>query len=148
MSAEASNDALTPAQVSALVAGMLAVAQVDGLHPAEERLIRSFYEESAAPGSPQFDQILHTHEQAGQLVSVAGGGADFAEQLVLMCFMAGYADGHLTDAERQIVANLAKQAGVSDARAEELLQQVKDTLIGALAHLPEPESVAALSKSL
>lgn len=142
------NDTLSPAQVTALVASMLAVAHIDGVQPAEEALIRKFYSESASAGMPAFDQVGHTHAQAHQLIAAAGGGADFADQLVLMCFMTGYADGHLSDAERQFVFELAKQGGVAEARANELLQQVKDTLIGSLAHLPDAESVAALSKSL
>ena len=143
-----SNDMMTPAQVTALVAGMLAVAHVDGVQPAEEQLIRTFYEQSATPGMPKFDQVGHTHAQVNQLLAAAGGGADFAEQLVLMCFMTAYADGHMSDGERALVLNLAKQAGVADTRADELLQQVKDSLIGSLAHLPDAESVAALSKTL
>lgn len=143
-----SNDTMTPAQVTALVAGMLAVAHVDGVQPAEEQLIRTFYEQSATPGMPQFDQVGHTHAQVNQLLAAAGGGAGFAEQLVLMCFMTAYADGHMSDGERALVLDLAKQAGVAQARADELLQQVKDSLIGSLAHLPDAESVAALSKTL
>lgn len=143
-----SNDTMTPAQVTALVAGMLAVAHVDGVQPAEEQLIRTFYEQSAAPGMPKFDQVGHTHAQVNQLLAAAGGGADFTEQLVLMCFMTAYADGHMSDGERALVLDLAKQAGVAEARADELLQQVKDSLIGSLAHLPDAESVAALSKTL
>lgn len=139
---------LTPAQVTALVATMLAVAHIDGVQPAEEALIRKFYSESASAGMPAFDQVGHTHAQANELLAKAGGGADFTEQVVLMCFMTGYADGHLSDSERQFVFDLAKHAGVAEARANELLQQVKDTLIGSLAHLPDAESVAALSKSL
>ena len=143
-----SNDTMTPAQVTALVAGMLAVAHVDGVQPAEEQLIRTFYEQSAAPGMPGFDQVGHTHAQVNELLAAAGGGADFTEQLVLMCFMTAYADGHMSDSERALVLDLAKQAGVAEARADELLQQVKDSLIGSLAHLPDAESVAALSKTL
>ncbi len=143
-----SNDTMTPAQVTALVGAMLAVAHVDGVQPAEEQLIRTFYEQSATAGMPQFDQVGHTHAQADQLLAAAGGGADFAEQLVLMCFMTAYADGHMSDGERALVLDLAKQAGVAEARAGELLQQVKDALIGSLAHLPDSESVAALSKTL
>jgi tellurite resistance protein len=142
------NDTMTPAQVTALVAAMLAVAHVDGVQPAEEQLIRTFYEESATAGMPAFDQVGHTHAQANELLAAAGGGADFAEQLVLMCFMTAYADGHMSDGERALVLDLAKQSGVAEARAAELLQQVKDTLIGSLAHLPDAESVAALSKTL
>ena len=148
MSTTQTNETMTPAQVQALAAAMLSVAHVDGVQPAEVQLIRKFYDESATPGMPGFDQIGHTHAQANQLLAAAGGGADFAEQLVLMCFMTAYADGHMSDGERALVLDIAKQAGVAEARANGLLQQVKDTLIGALAHLPDPESVAALSKTL
>jgi uncharacterized membrane protein YebE (DUF533 family) len=147
MSAEQS-ESMSPAQVKALVAAMLVVAHVDGIHPKEQQLIRTFYEQSASPGMVGFEQLGHSHAQVSELLAAAGSDAGFAEQLVLMCFMAGYADGHLSDGERQVVTGLGRQAGVADARVEELLQQVKDSLLGSLAHLPDPESVAALSKSL
>lgn len=141
-------DNITAAQVKALVASMLAVAHVDGVHPEELALIRSFYEESAGAGAPAFDTVAGSHAQAAELLAAAGGGADFAEQLVLMCLMAGYADGHLSEGERGLVDQLAHRAGVAPAKVEELLQQVKDTLIGALAHLPDAQSVADLAKTL
>lgn len=141
-------DNLTPAQVKALVASMLAVAHVDGIHPEELALIRTFYEGSATTGAPAFDTLIDSHGEAATLLAAAGGGADFAEQLVLMCLMAGYADGHLSAGERSLVDQLAQGAGVPPAKVEELLQQVKDTLIGSLAHLPDAQSVADLAKTL
>jgi uncharacterized membrane protein YebE (DUF533 family) len=141
-------DNLAPAQVNALVASMLAVAHVDGIHAQELALIRKFYEESAGAAAPPFSTVEGSHGQAAELLKAAGGGADFAEQLVLMCLMAGYADGHLSEGERAVVDQLAQGAGVSAEKVEELLQQVKDTLIGSLAHLPDAQSVADLAKTL
>jgi uncharacterized membrane protein YebE (DUF533 family) len=141
-------DNLAPAQVNALVASMLAVAHVDGIHAHELALIRKFYEESAGADAPPFSTVEGIHGQAAELLKAAGGGADFAEQLVLMCLMAGYADGHLSEGERAVVDQLAHGAGVSAEKVEELLQQVKDTLIGSLAHLPDAQSVADLAKTL
>ena len=135
------------AQVIALVECMLSTARVDGVHPQEVALIAKFYEEQRRPDMPAFDDLVAAGTDAG-LLSTVGRDAEFAEQLVLMCLMTGYADGHLSDAERKHVLGLAQQAGVATERVDELLLQVKDSLIASLAHLPDAESVAALAKTL
>jgi tellurite resistance protein len=140
------NGALSKEQVTALVVCMMATAKIDGLQPKEQSLIESFYAESKMPGLPAFDSLVAT-EAATALAAVRGDAA-FAEQIILMCLMAGYADGALSGAERAHVVSIAKQLGVSDAQFDALLLQVKDSLIGSLAHLPVSESVAALVKEL
>jgi len=62
--------------------------------------------------------------------------------------MAGYADGRVIDAERAQVQAIASELSVGDARFEALLAQVRDELIGALAHLPDAGSVAVVVKEL
>jgi tellurite resistance protein len=140
------NGAFSKEQVTALVGCMMATAKIDGLQPKEQALIESFYAESKMPGLPTFDSLVAGDAMAS-LAAVRGDVA-FAEQLVLMCLMAGYADGALSEKERAYVVSIAKPLSVSEARFEELLLQVKDSLIGSLAHLPVSESVAALAKEL
>ena len=135
------------AQVIALVECMLSTARVDGVHPQEVALIAKFYEEQRRPDMPAFDDLAAAGMDAG-LLSTLGLDSEFAEQLVLMCLMTGYADGQLSDAERKHVLGLAQQAGVATERVDELLLQVKDSLIASLAHLPDAKSVAALAKTL
>jgi hypothetical protein len=141
-------DAMSKDQVMALVACTLSTAQIDGLHPQEVALVRRFYDESGVAGMPPFAQVEGLAGSADALLKKAGGDTGFAEQLVLMCFATGYADGTLSDAERAHVAKLAASAGVTPARTAELLEQVKDSLIGALSHLPDAQSVAQLAKDL
>jgi tellurite resistance protein len=141
-------DVLTKAQVLALVDGMLSTARIDGVHPQEVTLIRKFYEEQRKPDMPAFDAVEAATGKDPALLSQLGADAGFAEQLVLMCLMTGYADGKLSDGEHKHVLALAQQVGVAPPRVGELLLQVKDSLIASLAHLPEPESVAALAKTL
>ena len=43
---------------------------------------------------------------------------------------------------------IASRAGLAEARTGQLLQQVKDTLIGAIAMIPDTESVASIAKGL
>jgi len=139
---------MTKAQVLALTAAMLSTAHVDGVQPAELALIERFYAEAGVPGLPAFDQAAHAPDEGRAFLREAAVDHEFAEQLVLMCFMTGYADGHLSDRERAHVAAIAAEAGLAAAQVEQLHQQVKDALIGSLAHLPDAESVAALAKTL
>jgi tellurite resistance protein len=141
-------DVLPRPQLMALVECMLSTAHVDGVHPQEVKLIRGFYDEQREAGMPAFDAVQAAAAKGSIHLSALRGDTEFAEQLVLMCLMTGYADGKLSDAERRHVAGLAGQLGVSAERQAELLLQVKDSLIGSLAHLPDPESVAALAKTL
>lgn len=135
-------------QVIALVECMLSTARVDGVHPQEVALIRRFYEEQRKPDMPAFDDVVAAAGKDPNLLPAVGRDSGFAEQLVLMCLMTGYADGQLSDAERKHVLGLAQQAGVAAERVDALQLQVKDSLIASLAHLPDAESVAALAKTL
>jgi hypothetical protein len=143
------NDAtMTKAQVLALTAAMLSTAHVDGVQPAELALIERFYAEAGVVGLPPFSEAIQASEQGRTFIHEAAADRDFAEQLVLMCLMTGYADGQFSDRERVHVAGIAGEAGLSDAQVEQLHRQVKDALIGSLAHLPDSESIAALAKTL
>jgi uncharacterized tellurite resistance protein B-like protein len=91
----------------------------------------------ARPDARQFD-----------VAELAGCEPELADTVVLMCLMTGYADGRLSDAERAQVQAIASELNVSDERFDELLAQVRDELIGALSHLPDAGSVAAVVKEL
>src|SRR4051794_20683882 len=122
-------DTMTRAQALALIGCMLSTAHVDGVHPGELALIRRFHDESADLGLPDFDTLVAAPAEAA--VSLAGIGADagFAEQLVMLSIMTGYADGDFSETERAHVAGLAAQVGVDADRFAELHQGVKDSLI-------------------
>ena len=146
--ATAQNDALSGDQVLALAASMLSTAHVDGVHPQEVALIRQFYEGAGVAGLPPFAEVEGMGAKADALLKKVAGDPAFAEQLVLMCFATGYADGALSDAERTHVEKIGAGAGLGAPKIAELLEQVKDSLIGALSHLPDAESVAQLAREL
>ena len=139
---------LPSSQVIALVECMLSTAQIDGVQPKELTLLRGFYEAQSLPGMPTFDEVVANAGKDPALLGSVRSDAAFVEQLVMMCLVTGYADGRLSEAERQHALAIAKQLGVDDARFAELQTEVKDSLIGTLAHLPDPESVAALAKTM
>lgn len=146
--ADVQNQGFTSGQLLALIESMLSTARVDGVHPKEELLIRGFYEEQRLAGMPAYEAVALASKAGTDKLRGLAGDVAFAEQLVLMCLMAGYADGRLSEAERNHVASLAQQLAIAPARLNELHVQVKDSLIGSLAHLPDSASVAALAKTL
>lgn len=141
-------DTMTREQALALIGCMLSTAHVDGMHPQELALIRRFHDESSDLGLPPFDSLVAAPADAA--AQLAGVGADpaFAEQLVMLSIMTGYADGDFSEAERTHVAGLAARIGIDAERFAQLHQGVKDSLIQSLSHLPDAASVAALVKTL
>jgi uncharacterized tellurite resistance protein B-like protein len=142
------SDSMTKDQALALVTCMLAIAHVDGVRPEELALIRRFHEESSDLGLPAFDALVAAPADPLPLLSALKVDAAFAEQLVSMCIMTGYADGDFSEAERVRVGALAARVGIEGDAFAALHQSVKDSLIGSLAHLPDAASVAALVKPL
>ncbi|RYX96983.1 MAG: TerB family tellurite resistance protein [Comamonadaceae bacterium] len=139
------DQSLTPAQVVQLTQAMLAVAAIDGIHPAETALVSQFYESSRAGDMPDTSSMMANADKARfKPETLAGVDAAFADTLVLMCLMSGYADGKLSDAERNYIQSLATAAGMKDDAFGTHLAQVRDELTGALSHLPDAASVAAV----
>ena len=140
---------LSSSQVIALTKAMLAVAAVDGIHPAETALIGQFYEGARSADMPGTAALLASPETSVfDVAELAGGPDEFADTAVLMCLMAAYADGNLSSTERSLVQSIATALKMDENRFESLLAQVRDELVGALAHLPDAESVAVVVKEL
>lgn len=139
---------LSPAQVAQLTQAMLSVALVDGIHPAEAALIGQFYESSRSADMPTTATALAMDSSAFDARSLLPSDAEFADTVVLMCLMAAYADGSLSAAERSHVQAIATTLGVDAARFEAHIALVRDELVGALSHLPDTASVAAVVQKL
>lgn len=144
----ADTELFPPAQVVALIECMLATARVDGLQPQEVDLLRGFHATQQQPGLPAFEQILNAPGPEQAPIDAVRAAPGFADEVVRMCLVTGYADGKLSAAERQHVHTIASALGVSSERFAELHVQVQDALLGSLSHLPDAESVAALAKEL
>jgi hypothetical protein len=137
---------LNSSQSMALTACMLAISHVDGVHPAETALVQSFYEGGRSESMPPFSQVLSSHVNAESLLRSLAADEAFNDVLITLCLMTGYADGTLTNAERDAILGFAKIVGVSTERFNALWQEVRDSLLGSLASLPDSASVAALAK--
>ncbi len=140
---------LSSTQVTLLTQAMLSVAMVDGIAPAEAALIGQFYESSRSAEMPSTSSVMAS-PAAHQFdpKTLAGSPSAFADTVVLMCLMTGYADGRLSTPERDQVQAIASVLGMDAAHFETHLAQVRDELVGALSHLPDAGSVAKVVKEL
>lgn len=140
---------LSQDQVIALTNAMISVAAVDGIQPAEAALIGQFYESSRSAAMPATATLIAgAGGKRFDARELAGSTAEFADTLVLMCLMTAYADGRLSDAERKHVGSIASALGMDAARLDGHLARVRDDLLGALSHLPDAGSVAAVVREL
>lgn len=143
-----SDQHLSPAQVTQLTQAMLSVALVDGIHPAEAALIGQFYESARSADMPSTAAALAMDSSAFDARSLLPCDAGFADTVVLMCLMTAYADGSLSSDERSHVQAIATTLGMDAARLNAHIAQVRDELVGALSHLPDAASVAAVVQKL
>jgi tellurite resistance protein len=136
---------LSPTQVLQITQTMLSVARVDGIQSAEAALIGQFYEASRSAEMPPMQVVITEAEaQPFKPADLAGSTAEFADTVILMCLMTAYADGQLSQGERKQIQDVASALGVDSARVQGHLAHVRDELIGALSHLPDAASVAAV----
>ncbi len=140
---------LSPQQVIQITKAMLSVAYIDELHPAEAALIGQFYETSRNSDMPTTANFLaNPQSRVFDANTLTGSTTEFADTVVLMCLMTGYADGHLSAKERTHVQGIATALGVDAARFDTHLAQVRDQLMAALSHLPDAGSVAKVVRDL
>ncbi len=136
---------LSATQVIQLSKAMLSVASVDGIQPAEAALIGQFYESSRSADMATTAVFLAS-DQTRQFdaASLAGSTPGFADTVVLMCLMTAHADGRLSADELSHVQTIASALGLDATRFDAHLAHVRDELVGALSHLPDAASVAAV----
>ena len=134
---------LSPLEALQLAKAMVAVARVDGFNPAEEVLIRQFYESTRTDSMSTTNEFIKA--SSGALTSdedltlaLKGCSPAFAETLVMMCFMAGYADGRLSDGELLLITKIATAAGIDGDALAACRAQVQDALLGSLATCQTP----------
>ena len=139
---------LTPDQVTALTACMLSTAKIDGVQAAETALIQQFYDGFKQAGMLAFAELDKQALDANVELSRVSTTPEFSDTLISLCLLTGYADGGLSQAERDHVLGFARAVGMNQEGFDAALMTVQDSLLGSLSHLPDAGSVAALAKEL
>jgi tellurite resistance protein len=131
----------------AIARGLFAVARVDGVHEREAGLIASFWIETgggeAALSDLERGETLRPVELATLLHSES-------ERLLFLktALLLTWADGKVTDAERQIVGEFAHALAIDDETLAKLEAGVKEFLLGHLVHLHNADAAAKVAKKL
>jgi len=141
---------LTPAQIVLATQAMLHVAHVDAACTDEETtLIRAFYDGCGQDEVlPAFAPLLENAGARPPLHADTFPEPGQQELVLTFSLMVAYADGALSDAERQAIAGLARQMGVPEARLAEIIAVVQDQLLAQLSKLPDAPSVAKVAQEL
>jgi len=141
---------LSPAQLSLTTEVMLYVAHIDSACAEEETvLIRAFYEACAQDEILRPFESLLEHAGARPALNAETFPEPGQQELVLSyCLMVAYADGTLSDTEKQAISGVAQQIGVPEARLVEMIGVVQDQLLAELSKLPDAASVAKVAEEL
>ena len=142
MFTESSFPEFSAAQIKAAALAMLEVAKADGINPAEAELIREFWSPVEGELGP-FDASTAESFDAKLF-------ADGAQRLAVLdlCLACAFSDGKYGQQEKQTIASIASRLELSDADVQNRSAEVRAAFLGALAHLPDSSSVAALARNL
>lgn len=130
----------------AIPRGLFAVAKVDGVHEREAGLVASFWIEAGGG-------ILLSELERGEPISAAELAAALPSALerelfIKTAILLMYADGKVTDAERQIVSEYARSLDISDGELKRMEDVVKEYLLSHVSHLHNTDATRAVAQKL
>ena len=134
-------------QVKALTHAMLEVARVDGIHDAEMRLIREFYESCARAGDPRLEDVARETPGArpiAQLFDSQELASLFVKTLVLLAF----ADGTYAKAEEDVIRKYASELCLDGDAVDRLRESTKEFLLASLAHVQNLDALCEVRQKL
>ena len=129
---------------------MLTIAYVDAANTQEEvALIQAFFEDVTRGESQiSFAELLANAKKNFSLTSEMFPDPAQKDLVVGSCLMVAYADGVLSQAERDATASLGRQIGISEERFSQLVEIIQDHLLGQLSGLPDAQSVVKVGQEL
>jgi hypothetical protein len=139
--------ALTLPQVQVLVHAMHRVAHSDGAHERELVLLKEFYEACRAEvsGLTEYAELIRMPFDPAMAKEVLDT-PQLQMTLLRSCYFLAYADGELSDPEKQAIAAVVSEVGIDAKLAADARELTKDALlqhISRLANVPALKRVAA-----
>lgn len=130
----------------AIARGLFAVAKVDGLHEREAGLVASFWIE--AGGGVLLSELERTEPISAAELAAALPTTAEREVFVKTAILLMYADGKVSDAERQIVSEYARSLEIGEGELKRLEEGVKEFLLSHVAHLHNTDASRAVANKL
>ena len=138
---------LTLPQVQVLVRAMHRVALSDGAHERELVLLKEFYEACRAEvaGLTDYPELIRLPFDPAMAKEVLDT-PELQSLLLRSCYFLAYADGVLSNEEKQTIAKLIAEVGIDLKIAVEARELTKDALLQQIsrsANVPALKRVAA-----
>lgn len=138
--------AISRESAHAIARGLFAVAKVDGVHEREAGLVASFWIE--AGGGVLLSELERTEPISAAELAAALPTAGERELFIKTAILLMYADGKVSDAERQIVSEYARALDISDSELKRLEDGVKEFLLSHVSHLHNTDAARAVANKL
>lgn len=136
-------------QVRMIVQAMVRVAHSDGAHQRELMLIREFYESCRAQvaGLADFADLTRAPFDAALAREVLASDAH-KQTLLASCYLVAYADGAVSDPERQVIDELVRELAIDQTLANNTRELIKDQLLMQLARSENLEALQKIAAAL
>jgi len=143
------NQALDLNQIQVIVRGMHRVAQADGEHATELVLMREFYEgcRTEVDGLSDFRDIVTTAFDP-ELAREALSSEELQHAFLKSCFLVGFADGRLSEKERDSILQMADEIGIARAEVERAEELVKEDLLRQLSRIENIDALKDVQQEL
>jgi tellurite resistance protein len=137
---------LTQFQAEAIARGLFAIAHADGVHEREEALVASFWAE--AGGSDRaLSELSRRQAITTEELSTALSTPELRRVFLKTALLLAFADGQVSRKESELVRHYSKELGL-DAELSTLEEQVKEYLLGQLAHIHNTQALVEIAKKL
>lgn len=137
---------LNQSQAEAIARGLFALAKADGLHIRETSLIAAFWGETG--GSERALSELENRDNiTAEELSSALATPELRRIFMKTALLLAFADGQVSGKESELVLSYSESLGLG-AELSAMEEQVKEYLLGQLAHIHNTEALVEISKKL
>jgi len=120
---------LQPDQATCIARAMWHVAEAEaGVHEKEREMIEEFYKMACGVVEDTTEAVTARPwdvDEANRLLD----STELKELMLSSCFLLGYADGRCSEIEKDVIASMAHQLGMSDALVAGVERDVKRLLL-------------------
>jgi len=135
-------------QAEAIARGLYVVARADGkVHEREAAMISEFFN-STTDHPSHLGSLERAPKIEPTTLAAILATKDLRRLFLKTATLLAYADGNYTPVEQKAIGEFAKAFGVDAKELATLEQQVRDYMIGQLAHLQNVDAVAEVQKGL
>jgi tellurite resistance protein len=133
-------------QAEAIARGLFALAKADGVHESEISLIAAFWGETGGSDRALSD-LSNRDDITAEELSSALPSKELRQIFLRTALLLAFSDGEVSAKESEVVLGYCESLGLG-ADLPQMEEQVKEFLMGQLAHIHNTEALVKISKKL